>query len=105
VVPSAGDSKAEIAVGAMREHPAAEAGDHRREVEGRPHAIDVHVLDAGLDVPTAPPHLVEAEGLDLHGLGAAAGDGVHAHLEMGAAVEVPDLMAVLGLDDLGRTVL
>ena len=67
----------------------------RREVERRPHAVDVHVLDAGVDVAAARPHLVEAERLELHRLGPPAGDRVHADLGELLAVELPHLMALL----------
>ena len=50
----------------------------RREVHRRPHAVDVHVVHAGVDVPAARAHLVEAERLDLHRLGPPADDRVHA---------------------------
>src|SRR5438270_10833 len=102
---NSGYGTAQLGVGALREHTAAEAGDHRREVERRPHAVDVHVVDAGVDVPAAAAHLVEAEGLDLHRLRPATGDGVHAHLAVDLAVELPDLVAPLVDDDSGRPLL
>ena len=54
--------------GRAEEHPAAEPGDLRREVHRRPHAVDVHVAHAGVDVVATGPHLVEAERLELHRL-------------------------------------
>ena len=39
---------------ALRVHPAAEAGDHRREVQRRPDAVDVHVVDAGVRCRSSP---------------------------------------------------
>ena len=65
VVPRLRHREAELGVGAAREHRAAEAGDLRREVHRRPHAVDVHVADAGVDVVAAGAHLVEARRLDL----------------------------------------
>ena len=53
----------ELAVLGAEEHPPAEAGDHGREVQRGPHAVDVHVGDPGVDVVAARPHLVEAERL------------------------------------------
>ena len=52
--------------GMREEHAAAEPGDLRREVHRRPHAVDVHVAHAGVDVVAAGAHLVEAERLELH---------------------------------------
>ena len=40
----------------------------RREVHRRPHAVDVHVAHAGVDVVATGAHLVEAERLELHRL-------------------------------------
>ena len=105
VVPRLRRRQTELGVGALREHPPAEAGDHRGEVERRPHAVDVHVADAGLDVVAAGPHLIEAEGLDLHRLRPPAGDGVHADLAVDLAVELPDLVPPLVDHDPGRLVL
>ena len=48
---------------AAREHRAREPGDERREAERRPDAGEVHVGDAGVDVPAALAHLVEARRL------------------------------------------
>ena len=53
VVPRLRDREAELGVAAPREHRAAEAGDLRREVHRRPHAVDVHVADARVDVVAA----------------------------------------------------
>ena len=94
VVPGARDGEAELGVGALREDPPAEAGDHRREVERRPHAVDVHVADAGVDVPAPAAHLVEAERLDLDGLRSPARHRVHADLRVAVAVELPHLVAL-----------
>ena len=47
VVERPGRGQAELGVGALRVHPSAEAGDHRREAQRRPHAVDVHVARPG----------------------------------------------------------
>src|SRR5204862_3564641 len=99
VVPGAHACGAEVAIGGLEEDRAAEACDLRREVERRPHAVDVHVPDACVDVVAAGPHLVEAERLECHGLGPAAGDRVHAALRVTPALELPDLVTVPGPDD------
>ena len=105
VVPRLRHREPELGVGAAREHRAAEAGDLRREVHRRPHAVDVHVADAGVDVVATGPHLVEAGRLDLPVLALAADDRVQPDLEEDLAVELPDLVALVGLDDLRREVL
>ena len=76
----------------------------RGEVHRGPDAVDVHVADAGVDVVAARPHLVEAEGLQAVGLGAAAGHGVHAHLGVALALELPHLVPLGRLDDARRPV-
>ena len=65
-------ASAELAVGDAEEHATAEPGDLRREVHRRPHAVDVHVAHAGVDVVATGAHLVEAERLELHRLRAPA---------------------------------
>ena len=71
VVPRAHAREPELAVVDAEEHAAAEPGDLRREVHRRPHAVDVHVAHAGVDVVATGAHLVEAERLELHRLRAA----------------------------------
>ena len=51
-------------VGELLEPLAGEAGEERREAQRRVHAVDVHVGDAGVDVPRAAAHLVEAGRLE-----------------------------------------
>ena len=65
-------TRAELAIGDAEEHAAAEPGDLRREVHRRPHAVDVHVVHARVDVVATGPHLVEAERFDLHASPGAA---------------------------------
>ncbi len=84
---------AELGVIGVEEHAAAEAGDHRREVHRRPHAVDVHVAYAGVDVVATGPHLVEAERLLLL-RGFPAGDRVHPDLGELLVLELPDLETV-----------
>ena len=105
VVPRARHREAELGIAATGEHRSAEAGDLRREIHRRPHAVDVHVANAGVDVVTAGAHLVEARRLDLPVLALAADDRVQSDLEEDLAVEVPHLVALFGLDDLGCEVL
>ena len=104
VVPGRNARLAQLGVGGVVEEAAAEARDLRREVERGPHAVDVHVADAGLDVKAARPHLVEPERLELHSVGPATRHGVHADLGEGLAVEGPHLMPGFGLDDARRHV-
>ena len=95
----------ELGIGAAGEHRPAEAGDLAREVHRRPHAVDVHVADAGVDVVAAGPHLVEAGRLHQPVAPVAADDRVQPDLEEDLPVELPDLVALDGLDDLRREVL
>ncbi len=104
VIPRPGDGQAELGIGALREHPAAESRDHRREAQRCPHPVDVHVGDPSLDVPAPPPHLLEAEGLETVGVRAASGHRVHPDLGEPAAVELPHLVALVVLDDARRPV-
>ena len=95
----------ELAIRCLGVHPSAEPADHRREVERRPDPADVHVAHACVGVEAARTHLVEPERLDLDGLGASAGDRVLSDLEVPLALELPDLVTLLGHDDLGRALL
>src|SRR5581483_12254248 len=99
VVPRPRRGQTQLGIRGLREHPAAEAGDHRREVERGPHAVDVHVADAGLEVVTTRAHLLEPERFDLHRLGPAPGDRVLTDLVVTLTLELPDLVALVGLDD------
>ena len=87
----------------VEEHPSAEPGDHRREVDRRPHAVDVHVAHACVDVVATRPHLVEAERLLLLRR-LATGDRVHADLGELLVLELPDLQPV-AVGDARRAVL
>ena len=105
VVPRLGDREPELGVGAAREHRAAEAGDLAREVDGRPHPVDVHVPDARVDVVATEPHVLEAGRLHAPVLFGPADHGVQPDLEVDLPVELPDLVALDGLDHLRGQVL
>ena len=89
----------ELAILRGEEDPATETGDLGREIHRRPDAAEVHIAHARLDVIAARAHLLEAERLQLDRLGPAAGDRIHPDLGEALALELPDLMALLGLDD------
>ena len=72
-----------------------EAGERRREVERRVHAVEVHVVHAGVDVPRAASHLVEARRLEAQLLARTADDGVEPDLVVAFAVVGPVLHAVV----------
>jgi hypothetical protein len=63
-------------------------------------AAGVHVLDALVDVPAPGAHLVERRRVDAVLLLGAPGDGVEADVGDDGAVEGPDVVTRLGLDDL-----
>ncbi len=56
-------------------------------------------MHAGVDVPAARAHLVEAERLHLHGFWSPADDSVHADLAVALAVELPHLVSAPVDDD------
>ena len=82
-------------------HPSAETGDEGREVEGSPYPVDVHVANTGLDVVTPRPHVLVAE-RHTHDeiLGASCDCGVTPLVEA-LPVELPGLVAALGIDEAG----
>ncbi len=102
VVPGPNARRAELALLGVEEHPAAEPGDLRGEVDRSPDAAEVHVAHPGADVVAPGTHLFEAERLELDRLGSTTGDGVHPDLGEALAFELPDLVALLGLDDVRR---
>src|SRR4030095_9575097 len=65
---------------------------------------DVHVLDPRVDVPAAAPHFVVARGLDAVVFARAPRHAHEADLEVGRSLDLPDLMAFLGLDHARRPV-
>lgn len=96
VVPGAHAGQPQIAIGGGEEDPPAEAGYLGREVHRCPHPVDVHVAHARLDV--------EAARFQPVGLGATAGDGIHAHLRETLVLECPDLVALGCFDDTGGAI-
>jgi hypothetical protein len=105
VVPRAHAGEAELRVLRLGEERASEPGDARREVQRRPDAAEVHVVDAVLDPPAAGPDLVEARGLHPAVFGRAPGHRHEAGLEIRRAFEHPDLVALRALDDARRLLL
>ena len=105
VVPRLRDREPELGIGATREHGSAEPGDLAREVDRRPHAVDVHVTDTRVDVVATEPHVLEAGRLHPPVLLGPADDRVQPDLEVDLAVELPDLVALDRLDHLRRQVL
>ena len=91
-------ASAELGIGAAPEHRAAEAGDLRREVHRRPHAVEVHVVHARFDVVTAGSDLVEARRLERPLVARTAGDRAEAGELEALALEHPRLVAVVVLD-------
>ena len=102
VVPCTRAGEAELGVVELREEGAAEARDPGREIHRRPHAVDVHVLDAVLDLVAARSHLIEARRLDPVVFLGSPGDRHEAHLEVRRVVDRPDFVAFLGFDHARR---
>jgi hypothetical protein len=94
----------ELAVGGPEEHPPAESADLGREVDRRPDPAEVHVLDSGVDVVAAGPHLLETERLHRDRLRTATGDRIHADLAVLLSLEVPYLVTRRGLDNPRRPI-
>ena len=91
-------------VGDLLQALAGEAGQERREVQRRVDAVEVHVLDALVDVPRAAAHLVEAGRLEAVLGHRSADDRVEADVRQRLAVVHPGLAAVVGVDDPRRAV-
>ncbi len=105
VVPRADRRHREVdVVGDVVQPLAGEAGEERREVHRRVDAVDVHVGDAGVDVPRAAAHLVEADRLERVLVDRATDDRVEPDVRQLLAVVHPDLAAVVLLDDARRAV-
>ena len=104
VVPRPDAGQAQVTVPGVEEDAATEARDHGREVHRGPDAVDVHVVHAGVDVVATRSHLVEAERLEAVGLRSPARHGVHPHLGVPLALELPHLMPLGRLDDAGGAV-
>ena len=100
VVPRPHRRHREVAVlGDLLQALAGEAGQERREVQRRVHAVEVHVVDALVDVPCAAAHLVEAGGLEAVLGHRPADDRVEADVGQRLPVVHPGLPAVVGVDD------
>ena len=103
VVPRADARERELGVvGELLQALAREAGQERREVERRVHAVDVHVGDARRDVPCTPTHLVEASRVEAVLAHGAADHRVEPDVGEHLPVVDPHLAPVVGLDDAGR---
>ena len=83
---------------------AAEPGQRRREVHRRVDTVDVHVVDAGVDVVVPGPHLVVAHGVVGALLDRASRDRGQADVRVDLAVVEPRLAAVVTDDDARREV-
>ena len=104
VVPGPQRRETEFGVVALPEHRAREPSDQGGEVQRCPDSGEVHVGDAGVDIPTAAAHFVEAGGLHTPFLFWPADDGVESDVRIAAALVMPHLGAVVGLHDLRRAV-
>jgi hypothetical protein len=76
----------------------AEAGEGG-EAARRVHPVDVHVLDPLDRVVAARDHVIEAQRLEAVLLGRLPGDRVQADVREDLVLEVPDVPALLVLDD------
>ena len=83
----------DVAVGALVEHLAGEAGEVRKVQTGQLSA-GIHVADPLVDVEASRPHLVVARGVDVVHLPGFACDGVQAHVPSANLAVVPLLDAV-----------
>ena len=104
VVPRVDAGQAELGVLRLREHRAAEPGDERREAHRRADAGQVHVGDAGVDVPAAAAHLVEVGRRHRPLVAGPADHRVEADVRVDVALVGPHLAAVVAGDDLRRPV-
>ena len=104
VVPRAHAREPELGVVAARERDAGEPGDERREAEARPDAGDVHVGDAGVDVPAALAHLVEARRFHRPLVLRTADHRVEPDVREQLVLVGPRLLAVVELDQARRAV-
>ena len=91
VVPCPGHRQAELGVAGGGEDPPAEPGDLGGEVERCPDTVDVHVADAGVDVPAPAPHVLEAGRFQASRTRAAGRPPRSSPLVSTAPVELPQL--------------
>ena len=92
--------EAEVAILALGEDRAREAGDQRREAERGEHPVDIHVVHAGFDVVATAPHLVEARRLHAPLRLRPPRDRVEADLRIEVVLVDPGFAAVVERDDL-----
>ncbi len=88
-----------------REEQAAVEGHGAGEVDRGQDAVDVHVVDARVDVVDAGAHLVERDGLHPVFLARPADHGVQARARRPATFEYPVIGALLVVLDVGGQVL
>jgi hypothetical protein len=81
VVPGPDRRHCEVAVfGDLLQPLACETREERREVQRRVHTVEVHILDALVDIPCAAPHFVEPGGLEAELRHGSSDDRVEAHV-------------------------
>ena len=106
VVPGADAREREVGItGELLQALPRETGQERREAERGIDTVEVHVVDAGADVPRAATHLVEARGLEAVLRHRAPDHGVEPDVRQLLALEHPRLAAVVALHDAWRAVL
>jgi len=101
IVPGPHTGQSDFPVLGRRKNTPAEAGDLRGEVHLRPDSAEIHVGHARVRVVATRPHLIEAKGFEFDRLRPTTGDRVHSDLGVEGALELPDLMTLGGLDQLG----
>ena len=100
-----GDGELALAGRGLAAEELADETRHRGEAERSQHAVDVHVVDARVDVVAAGPQLRERGRLHAVLLGGAARHGVQPHVGDLLALEHPDVGAVLLRDEPRRAIL
>ncbi len=81
---------------------AAVEGDDAGKVQPCQHAVGVHVLDAGMDVPSTLAHLLERHRLAAIFLAHPADHRIQADIAHTPAFEQPEFLAVLVAPDFRR---
>ena len=105
VVPGAHRGQRQVAIlGHLLQSLAGEARQERGKVQRRVDAVEVHVLDALVDIPGAPAHFVEADRFEAVLRHRPTDDGVEADIRQLLIVVDPGLAAVVGVDDFRRAV-
>jgi len=100
VVPSANRGQRQLSIAGHQLQPlAGEPGQEGREVQRRVDAVQIHVSDALVNIPSAPAHFVETDRFE-----AVLGDGSPDHgveTDVGQFLIVVDpcLSTVVGVDD------